>query len=72
MRSFEKVEVWQRSCSLTVEICQHFDEYNNRAIKDQLVRSAISVPSNIAEGAERFPRKEFIQFLAYAREVLEK
>ena len=67
MRSFEKLEVWQRSCSLTVEICQHFDDCNNRVIKDQLVRSAISVPSNIAEGAERFSRKEFIPFLGYAK-----
>jgi len=67
MRSFEKLEVWQRSCSLAIEICQHFDECKNYTLKDQLTRSAISVPSNVAEGAERFSRKEFIQFLGYAK-----
>ena len=36
-------------------------------ISDQLRRSAVSVPSNIAEGQSRNSVKEFIQFLAIAR-----
>lgn len=30
-------------------------------------RAAVSVPSNIAEGAARISRKEFVQFLAVSR-----
>lgn len=35
--------------------------------RDQITRSAVSVPSNIAEGAERNSRPEFRQFVGYAR-----
>lgn len=34
---------------------------------DQICRSAISVPSNIAEGAELNSRAEFRQFFGYAK-----
>ncbi len=36
-------------------------------MRDQILRSAISVPSNIAEGAERGSAKDFIRFLHYAK-----
>ncbi len=34
---------------------------------DQIRRSAVSIPSNIAEGAARDTRKEFINFLHMAQ-----
>jgi len=67
MKSFEDLEVWQRSCSLVVQICRELKNWNNFALRDQLMRASISLPSNIAEGAERFWGKEFIQFLGYAK-----
>ena len=33
------------------------------SLKDQMFRCSISIPSNIAEGAERDSKKEFIHFL---------
>lgn len=36
-------------------------------MRDQILRSAISVPSNIAEGAERGSVKDFIRFLHYSK-----
>ena len=36
-------------------------------LKDQMTRSSISIPSNIAEGAERFSNQEFTRFLYIAR-----
>lgn len=67
MACFEDLQVWRRSLELVVEICKHFGTCSNFSLKDQITRSALSVPSNIAEGAERLSKKEFIQFLAYAK-----
>lgn len=64
---FENLEVWQRSKSLAVSVCRQAETLRSSGFRDQIVRSAISVPSNIAEGAERESSKEFIQFLSYAR-----
>ena len=67
MSSFEDLDVWRRSCELSVQICRAFQRCSDFGFKDQITRSAISVPSNIAEGSERNSHKEFIQFLGYAR-----
>ena len=67
MKSFEDLEVWQRSYALATKVCILLGECNNYALREQLIKSSISLPSNIAEGAERFSKKEFIQFLGYAK-----
>ena len=43
------------------ELCRDF------ALRDQLRRAAISIPTNIAEGFERASRKEYLSFLNYAK-----
>ena len=65
--SFENLEVWQRSCRLAVEICKLLKDCKEYALKDQMSRSAISIASNIAEGAERGSKAEFIRFLNIAK-----
>ena len=67
MTSFEDLEVWKRSYDLAVQVCGIFKDCKDYGFKDQITRSAVSVPSNIAEGAERLSRKEFAQFLGYAK-----
>jgi four helix bundle protein len=67
MTSFEDLNVWRRSCDLSVQVCEAFRKCNDFGFKDQITRSAVSVPSNITEGAERLSRKEFAQFLGYAK-----
>ena len=37
------------------------------ALRDQIRKAAVSIPSNIAEGFERNRRREFAQFLRYAK-----
>lgn len=67
LQTFEDLEVWKRGCRLAVEVCVEFDECKNFTLKDQAQRSAISIPSNIAEGSERGSDAEFIPFLRYSK-----
>ncbi|HVZ63779.1 MAG TPA: four helix bundle protein [Lacunisphaera sp.] len=66
-KSFEDLEVWRRSRQLAVDVCRAFHECRDFGFRDQVTRSAVSVPSNFAEGAERNTRPEFIQFVGYAK-----
>lgn len=62
-RSFEELEVWQRACRLAVRVYEVLDGCRDYGLKDQLTRAAVSVASNIAEGAERGTVPDFIRFL---------
>lgn len=66
-QGFEDLEVWQRSKKLCVQVCREMEPCRNFALRDQILRSAISVPSNIAEGAERNSTGEFVHFIGIAR-----
>jgi four helix bundle protein len=61
--SFEDLEVWQRACSLAVDIYKVLENCRDFGLKDQMTRAAISIASNIAEGAERGPAPYFIRLL---------
>jgi len=65
--SFEDLDVWKESCRLSVTVHELFLDSKAFAMRDQILRSAISVPSNIAEGAERGSIKDYIRFLHYAK-----
>jgi len=70
LRSHKNLEVWRESIKLVkrvYKITAGFPREELYALTSQMRRSAISVPSNIAEGAARNSKKEFIQFLAIAR-----
>lgn len=66
-RSFEELEVWQRSSRIAVRIYEISRDNFDRGLKNQMTRAAVSIASNIAEGAERNSKKEFIRFLYIAR-----
>ncbi len=64
---FEDMEIWKRSARLSAELYKHFASCNDFGFKDQITRSGLSIPSNIAEGSERGSKKDFIRFLQYAK-----
>ena len=66
-RSFEDLEVWKQSCRLAVRIYGELKDCRDYGLKDQITRSAVSIPSNIAEGAERDSKKEYIRFVHIAK-----
>ena len=49
------------------EIYEELKNCRDFGLKDQLTRSAVSIPSNIAEGAERDSRQEYIRFIHIAK-----
>lgn len=66
-KSFEDLDVWQRSRALAVRVYRALQTCKDYGFRDQITRAAVSIPSNIAEGAERLTRKEFAQFVGYAK-----
>jgi four helix bundle protein len=66
-QSFEDLEVWQRGCRLSVDIFRAFEECRKYSLRDQIERAGLSIPSNIAEGAERGSVKDFAHFLNFSK-----
>ena len=63
---FEDLEIWQKGRELVNRIYLLVAEEpfcRDYALRNQIVKAAISVPSNIAEGFERETDQEFIRFL---------
>ena len=64
--SFEKLDVWQDSRSLTkviYEVTKSFPDSEKFGLVSQMRRASVSVSSNIAEGAARSSTKDYIRFL---------
>ena len=65
--AFEDLDIWKRSAGLSAEIYKEVRELKDYGFKDQITRSGLSIPSNVAEGIERNSNKEKVQFLSYAK-----
>lgn len=68
--NFKDLIVWQKSMRLVKEVyrvVKLLPKEELYSLSDQIRRSAISIPSNIAEGQARNSMKDFIQFLAIAK-----
>ena len=70
MASYKELRVWQRAMDLVIEIyklCRALPKEETYGLSDHMRRSAVSVPSNIAEGQARKNKKEFVHFLYIAQ-----
>lgn len=68
-QSFRDLQVWQRAMQLTTGVYQltrTFPREETFGLISQLRRSAVSIPSNVAEGHERMSPREFKHFLLIA------
>lgn len=69
-KSHRKLQVWQASTDFVTELygeLKSLPEYERYGLIGQLQRAAVSIPSNIAEGAARKNTRELLQFLYIAR-----
>lgn len=67
MARFEELDVWKRAARLSAEIYKALSAVSDFGFRDQITRSGLSIPSNIAEGHERGTNKEIANFLNYAK-----
>ena len=68
--SYKDLTVWQKAMDLTEEVyklVKRLPKEETYALSDQMRRSVVSVPSNIAEGHGRETKNEFRSFLSFAR-----
>ena len=69
IKTHKDLDVWKDSIELVTKIYRlvsNFPKEERFGLVDQMKRAAISIPSNIAEGAARNSQKEFLQFLHVA------
>jgi four helix bundle protein len=69
MQDYRKLDVWHKSHKLAIDtyaVSPLFRAPEAWPIRDQMLRAAISVPSNIAEGAGRSSNPDFRRFLFHS------
>ena len=73
MRSYRDLKVWQKSMLLVSDvylITRTFPKEEVYGLVSQIRRSAVSIPSNIAEGYGRNSTNDYIRFLQIASGAL--
>jgi len=68
-RNFRDLEVWKKGMEIVKEVYRStgaFPRTERFGLMDQMQRSAVSIPSNVAEGFNRLHNKEYRQFLYVA------
>lgn len=69
MGDFKQLIVWNKAMRLTklaYSLTAQLPTVEAFGLKSQIQRSAVSIPSNIAEGSKRGTKRDFVQFLRIA------
>ncbi|TAM45286.1 MAG: four helix bundle protein [Acidobacteria bacterium] len=70
VKDYRDLKVWQRAMDLvpmTYRLARSLPKHEQFSLADQIRRSVVSVPANIAEGQARKHTREFLQHLSIAR-----
>ncbi len=70
IRSHKDLDVWRRGMTLARSMYQMTDAFPKKEeyrLTSQIIRAAISIPANIAEGNARGTRKDYAHFISIAR-----
>jgi len=59
----KNLDVWKRSCRISVDVYKYFIDSKDYSFKDQVTRSSLSIASNIDEGMEKDSNKDKARFL---------
>lgn len=73
MASHQHLLVWQKAFNLCLKVyalTNHYPKQELFTLTSQSRSSALSIPSNIAEGRARFSRQEYLRFLRIARRFI--
>ena len=69
MRNFKELQIWHEAMNLAVNAdsyCKFLPESEKYNLTSQIKRSAVSIPTNIAEGCSRTSQKEFKRYIEVA------
>ena len=69
MGNFRKLRVWESALQIAVDsarVAARMPGARNAVLRDQLVRAAMSVPTNIVEGCSHASPREFARYLTYS------
>jgi four helix bundle protein len=66
---YQELIVWQKAMDLVIRVYELSDGFPRRemfGLTNQLRRSAVSIPSNVAEGQGRKTTRDFLRFISIA------
>ena len=66
MRNFKELRIWQKGIDIaikTFQLTETFPKEDKYGISQQMNRSGVSIPSNIAEGSSRKSEKDYARFI---------
>jgi four helix bundle protein len=66
MRNFKQLKIWQKGFDIAVnsfKLTSTFPKEEKYGLTSQITRSAVSIPSNVAEGSSRKSNKDYFRFV---------
>jgi len=66
---YKKLEVWRKAHALALDVhrvATRIRGPDNASLRNQLIRAAMSIPTNIVEGSGQKSGKEFARFIGFA------